>query len=141
MDCALRALSLVDVADPYDQLKFDELPLTADEAAVDEESDHPELLASSEASELEELELELIDAGLEEIEQSDDTIYAYADYKDFGTLSKALEDKGIEVTKANLQRLPTTPVEYSEEQLVDIEKMLDKLEDDDDVQEVFTNIA
>lgn len=46
------------MADPYDQLKFDELPLTADEAAVDEESDHPELLASSEASELEELELD-----------------------------------------------------------------------------------
>jgi transcriptional/translational regulatory protein YebC/TACO1 len=40
-----------------------------------------------------------------------------------------------------LQRIPTTPVEYSEEQLIDIEKLIDKIEDDDDIQNVFTNIA
>jgi transcriptional/translational regulatory protein YebC/TACO1 len=45
------------------------------------------------------------------------------------------------VLKANLQRIPNSPVEYTDEQLVDIEKMLDKIEDDDDVQNVFTNIA
>jgi len=89
----------------------------------------------------EELELELIDAGLEEIEINDDIIYLYADYTNFGTLSKALEDKQIDVQKANLQRIPTTPVEFSEEQMEEIEKMLDKIEDDDDVQAVFTNIA
>ena len=58
-----------------------------------------------------------------------------------GRLSKALEDKGIEVTKANLQRIPNSPVEFSEEQLEDIEKMLDRIEDDEDVQAVYTNIA
>ncbi len=88
----------------------------------------------------EELELELIDAGLEEIEENDDKIYIYGDYTNFGSLSQALEEKGIEVEKATLQRFPTTPVEFTEEQLEEIEKMLDKLEDDDDVQAVYTNI-
>jgi YebC/PmpR family DNA-binding regulatory protein len=95
----------------------------------------------TEDMDLEELELELIEAGLEEIEAHEDMVYAYADYTSFGELSKALEDLGIEVKKANLQRTPTSPVVFSEEQLVDIEKLLDKIEEDDDVQEVFTNIA
>jgi len=88
----------------------------------------------------EELELELIDDGLEEIEESDDKIYVYGDYTNFGSLSQALEEQGIEVEKSTLQRFPTTPVAFSEEQLEEIEKMLDKLEDDDDVQAVYTNI-
>lgn len=90
---------------------------------------------------IEELELELIDAGLEEIEATEDMIYAYGDYTNFGSLNKAFEEKGIELKKATLQRIPTSPVEFSEEQLVDIEKMLDKIEEDDDIQAVFTNIA
>lgn len=90
---------------------------------------------------LEELELQLIDSGLEDIEQNESTIYIYGDYTNFGSLQTALEEAGIEVAKANLQRIPTSPVEFSEEQLADIEKMLDKIEDDDDVQAVFTNIA
>lgn len=90
---------------------------------------------------IEELELELIDAGLEEIEEEEGMVYASGDYTSFGTLSKALEDKGIDVKKANLKRIPTTPVEFTEEQLEDIEKLLDKIEEDDDVQHVFTNIA
>ncbi len=87
------------------------------------------------------LELELIDAGCEEIDIEEDTIFIYGDYTAFGTLSKALEDLNIEVQKSSLKRIPTNPVEFSEEQLVDIEKMLDKIEDDDDIQHVFTNIA
>jgi|TARA_R110000737_G_scaffold61221_1_gene88267 YebC/PmpR family DNA-binding regulatory protein len=89
----------------------------------------------------EELEFELIDAGLEEIEILEDKLVLYGDYTSFGTLSTALEEKGIEATKSNLERIPTSPVEYSDEQLVDIEKLLDKIEDDDDIQQVFTNIA
>ncbi|MGQ8335881.1 YebC/PmpR family DNA-binding transcriptional regulator [Sunxiuqinia sp. A32] len=95
----------------------------------------------NEGMDLEEYELELIDAGLEEIEENEGTVYATADYTSFGSLSKALEDLNVEVTKANLQRIPTTPVEFSEEQLEEIEKLIDKLEEDDDVQHVFTNIA
>lgn len=98
-------------------------------------------LEKPENADLEELELELIDAGLEEIETNEDTVYLYADYTNFGTLSKALEDKDIPVAKANLQRIPNAPVEFSEEQMEEIEKMLDRIEDDDDVQAVYTNIS
>lgn len=94
-----------------------------------------------EGLDLEELELELIDAGLEEIEENDGRVYVYGDYTSFGTLSSALEDKEIDVEKSNLERIATQPVDFSEEQLEDIEKMLDKIEDDDDIQQVFTNIA
>jgi YebC/PmpR family DNA-binding regulatory protein len=90
---------------------------------------------------VEELELELIDAGLEEIDVEEGMVYITGDYTSFGTLSKALEDKKIDVKKATLKRIPTTPVEFTEEQLEDIEKLLDKIEEDDDVQQVFTNIA
>lgn len=89
----------------------------------------------------EELELELIDAGLEEIEEHDGKLYVYGDFTDFGSLSKALEDLKVEVSKASLQRIPTTPVEFTEEQLEDIEKLLDRIEQDDDVQAVYTNVV
>ena len=90
---------------------------------------------------VDDLELELIDAGLNEIEVNDDMAYLYGDYTTFGSLSGALEERGVEVKNAALKRIANSPVEFTEEQLVDIEKMLDKLEDDDDVQAVFTNIA
>lgn len=90
---------------------------------------------------LEDLELELIDAGLDEIDTNEDKVFVYGDYTSFGALNEALEKLGIEVEKSTLQRIPTTPVEFSEEDLVDIEKMLDKIEEDDDIQQVFTNIA
>ncbi len=90
---------------------------------------------------IEELELQLIDAGLEEIEEDDDKFFAYADYTQFGQMSQALENLGLQVDKSELQRIPTTPVEFSEGQMTDIEKMLDKIEDDEDIQAVYTNIA
>jgi transcriptional/translational regulatory protein YebC/TACO1 len=93
-----------------------------------------------EGMDLEELELELIDAGLEEVDENEGTVYVYGDYTNFGSLTQAFEQKGLEV-KATLQRIPTSPVEFSEEQLEDIEKFLDRMEDDDDVQAVYTNIA
>ena len=89
----------------------------------------------------EELEMDLIDAGLEELVENDGVCYAYADFTDFGTLTKAFEDLKIEVKKANLQRIPTDPIELTEEQMEEVEKLLDKIEEDDDVQQVFTNIA
>ena len=90
---------------------------------------------------LDEFEFEMIDFGLERYELDESTVYAYGDYTNFGSLTKAIEEKGIETTKANLQRLPTTPVDFSDEQMTDIEKMLDKMDEDDDVQAVYTNIA
>jgi len=90
---------------------------------------------------IEELELELIDAGLDEIEVAENRVFVYGDYTAFGTLNAGLESLNIDIIKSNLQRIPTSPIEFTEEQLVDIEKMLDKIEDDDDIQQVFTNIA
>jgi len=95
----------------------------------------------TDAIDTDELELELIDAGLEEIEVSEETVFVYGDYTSFGVLNSALEEKGIDIQKSALERIPTSPVDFTEEQLVDIEKMLDKIEDDDDIQQVFTNIA
>ena len=90
---------------------------------------------------LEEIELELIEAGLEEIEIYDDMVYVYGDYTNFGALSSALEGMDIEVEKATLKRVPLNQVEFNDEQLADIEKLIDRIEDDDDVQAVYTNIA
>lgn len=97
-------------------------------------------IEKTDSIDIEELELELIDAGLEEIDENEGTLYLYADYTSFGSLNEALEGMDIKVQKANLQRIPTSPVSYTEEQLEDIEKLLDKLEEDDDVQAVFNNI-
>jgi YebC/PmpR family DNA-binding regulatory protein len=90
---------------------------------------------------IEDVELELIEFGLEEIEKLDDTVFVYGDYTNFGSLSMALEEMGIEVKKASLKRFPLNQVEFTEEQLTDIEKLIDRIEDDDDVQAVYTNIA
>ena len=89
---------------------------------------------------LEELELELIDAGLEEIEEEEGVVLVYADYTNFGTLNAAFDRLGIALTKANLERIANTPVTFTEEQMVDVEKIIEKIEDDDDVQAVYTNI-
>jgi len=90
---------------------------------------------------LDEIELELIDAGLEDIEEHEGESFAYADFTSFGALSAAFEKLGINVTSATLKRYPNNPVEFPEDHLADIEKLIDRLEDDDDVQGVYTNIA
>lgn len=98
----------------------------------------------------EDLELALIDFGLEELEALESSsadsgsgavFVAYGDYKDFGTLGEGLEKLGITPSKATLQRIPTSPITISEEQIAELEKLLDKIEDDDDVQAVWTNLA
>lgn len=90
---------------------------------------------------LDDIELELIDAGLEDIEEEDGMMVAYGDYTSFGTLSTAFETLKISIKKASLKRFATSPVEFTDEQIAEIEKFLDKIEDDDDVQAVYTNIA
>lgn len=90
---------------------------------------------------LEEIELELIDAGLEELSVDDGIVSLIGDYTAFAQLSQAVENLGITATKSGLQRLPNQPIELTEEQMVEVEAILDKLEDDDDVQAVFTNLA
>ena len=99
---------------------------------------------------LEELELELIDYGLEELEEDKvpqengedrEIIRIYGEFTSFGELGKALEERGIEIKKASLQRVPNVPLELSEEQMDEVSVLIDKLEDDEDVQVVYTNLA
>ena len=87
-----------------------------------------------------ELELELIDFGLDSLEVDEEEIVIYTAYEDFGKMSKALEDRKIEVKKAALERLPTTMVELSEEQQDEILQLIDRFEEDDDVQAVYHNL-
>ena len=90
---------------------------------------------------IDDIELELIDAGLEDIEEHEGEFFAYGDFTSFGALSAAFERVGVNVTSATLKRYPNTPVEFSEEHMADIEKLIDRIEEDDDVQAVYTNIA
>jgi YebC/PmpR family DNA-binding regulatory protein len=94
-----------------------------------------------EGKDLEELEFELIDAGLEEMSVDDEVVSLIGDYTSFNNLTSAVDTLGIETTKSGLQRLPTQPIELTEEQIVDVEALLDKIEDDDDVQSVYTNLG
>lgn len=94
-----------------------------------------------EGKDLEEIELELIDSGLEELSVDDGVVSVIGDYTAFAQLCQAVENLGIEATKSTLQRLPNQPIELTEEQMVEVETIVDKLEDDDDVQAVYTNLA
>jgi YebC/PmpR family DNA-binding regulatory protein len=103
----------------------------------------------TEDMDVEELELELIDAGLEEIEEDNEPqengedkaiIRIFGEFSAFGDLSKALEEMKIEVTKGDHQYIANTPIDLSDEQLEEVEVLIDKLEDDEDVQVVYTNI-
>lgn len=93
-----------------------------------------------EGADIEELEMELIDAGLEELEEEDGECIVHADYADFGNMNTKLEEMEVELTKATLEYIPNTPVSVTEEQMDEIRKITDKLEEDEDVQAVYTNI-
>lgn len=90
---------------------------------------------------VDDLELELIDYGLEEIgEDSENNIIIRTTFNEFGHMAKALEEKGIEVTTAELTRIPMNTTELSEEAGLDVLKLVDKLEQDEDVQKVYHNL-
>lgn len=89
---------------------------------------------------LEELELELIDFGAEELEEHEGEIYIYTRFTDFGGMQKALEQKGITIIKAELQRIPNTTTELGEEQENEVLELVETLEADDDVQSVYHNL-
>ena len=89
---------------------------------------------------LEELEMELIDGGLEELEQDEEAITVYIDFSDFSNMSNHLEKMGVEVKNAELQRIPNNFKTLEAEKASLVLKLLDKLEEDDDVQNVFHNL-
>ncbi len=89
-----------------------------------------------------ELELELIDAGLEEIEKEEDEMVITTSFENFGNMQKALESKGLTIVSAELQRLATSPVTtINEEEKNQIFGLIERLEEDDDVQSVYHNMA
>lgn len=95
---------------------------------------------------LDDLELELIDYGLEDLyveedENGKDTGVIHTSFEDFGKMQKALEEKGIAVISAKLERVSQSTTEVTEEQAADVLKLIDKLEEDDDVQAVYHNMA
>ncbi|MBZ7987835.1 YebC/PmpR family DNA-binding transcriptional regulator [Campylobacter canadensis] len=88
-----------------------------------------------------ELELFLIDFGLEELSiEEDNTIRIIGAYDSFKELNEGIEKQGLELVSGRLEYVANNPIELSEEQILELEKLLDKLEDDDDVQAVYTNI-
>ena len=89
---------------------------------------------------LEEFELEMIDHGLEDIREEDDNLLLYCDFQDYGNLSKALEEQGVEVAEAKLDRIPSHYKQLSEEEVEAVIKLIEKMEDDEDVQHVFHNM-
>lgn len=84
-----------------------------------------------------ELELELIDAGLEDIKREDGEVVLYTDFTDFGTMQKALEERGIEPSSAQLEWIPTMTKKLNDDEVDQVIKLVDRLEEDDDVLNVF----
>jgi YebC/PmpR family DNA-binding regulatory protein len=89
---------------------------------------------------LEELELELIDFGVEEIEQVDDKVFITVAFTDFGKMQKALEDMKIPVISAEKERFPNTLVDLNTDQQAEVAKLIERLEEDEDVQAVYHNM-
>ncbi|HMP99117.1 MAG TPA: YebC/PmpR family DNA-binding transcriptional regulator [Cyclobacteriaceae bacterium] len=90
---------------------------------------------------LEELELELIDAGAEDIEKDETEVSIITRFADFGSMQKFIEAKGLNATSSALQYIPATTKELTEEEQDEVLKLIDALESDDDVQHVYHNLA
>jgi YebC/PmpR family DNA-binding regulatory protein len=90
---------------------------------------------------LEELELELIDHGAEEVFEDEGEVFIYTSFSDFGPMQKALEEKQFEVISSELQRIPLNTVELEGDAEKEVTDMIEKIEEDDDVQAVFHNLA
>lgn len=98
-------------------------------------------IAQKEGLDLEELELEMIDFGVQEIFPEEDTVVIYGDFASFGAIQKYLEENEFEIQNAEFERIPTDTKELNEEQQADMEKLLAKLEEDDDVTSVYHTMA
>ena len=103
-------------------------------------------IAKKENVDLEELELELIDFGVDELEESlgengEAEIVLYGEFATYSAIQKHLEEAGYEIFSAEFERIPNDLKEITEEQRASIDKLLDKIDDDDDVQNVFHNMA
>jgi len=89
---------------------------------------------------LDDLEMELIDGGLEELEIDNEEITIYCDFHKFSSMQKKIEELNIEITNSELQRIPTSTKRITTEQSQKVLNLLDLLEENDDVQQVFHNM-
>lgn len=89
---------------------------------------------------LEDLELELIDYGVDELEHDEDEIVIYGAFEEFNNIQKYLEDNGFEIVSAEFERIPNDLKDVSPEDRESVNKLLEKLEEDEDVQNVFHNM-
>ncbi len=99
-------------------------------------------IAKTDAIDIDELELELIDLGLDEIFYDDETnqIIIYGEFTAFGAIQKYLEENGHELLGADFERIPNETKTYTPEQIADIDKLIDRLDEDEDVNIVYTNM-
>lgn len=86
---------------------------------------------------VEELELEMIDFGVEEVFVDDDGILIYAPFESFGAIQKELENRGMEILSSGFERIPQITKKLTPDEAADVEKLLEKIEEDDDVQNVY----
>ena len=95
----------------------------------------------AEGIDVEEMEFEFIDFGAEEIFADEDGILIYAPFEKFGAIQKELEARNIEILSSGFERIPQITKELSPEDIADVEKLLEKIEEDDDVQNVYHTMA
>ncbi len=95
---------------------------------------------NGEGIDLEELELELIDHGVEEVFEDEDGVMIYAPFESFGAIQSALEEKEIEIIASGFERIPQVTKTLDAASKEDVEKLLEKIEEDDDVQNVYHNM-
>ena len=97
-------------------------------------------IKNKEGVDIEELEFEMIDLGIQEVFAEDDDIIIYGDFEAFGPIQRYIEENGFEIVAADFERIPSEIKELNEEQIAEVEKLLEKLEDDEDVTNVFHNM-
>lgn len=100
-------------------------------------------IANAPGTNLEELEFELIDFGADDVflDEEHDQINIYGEFSAYGAIQKFLEEKGLELIHADFERIPTDTKKLSEADAADLDKLLEKLDEDDDVQNVYHNMA
>ncbi len=97
-------------------------------------------IAPKEGVSIDDLELELIDFGVDELAEDEDSIVLYGEFQSYSSIQKYLEENGFEIFSAEFERIPNDMKELTEEQKAQVTKLLDKIEDDEDVQNVFHNM-
>ncbi|OQB29867.1 MAG: putative transcriptional regulatory protein [Bacteroidetes bacterium ADurb.Bin174] len=97
-------------------------------------------ISAKEGISLEDLEFELIDYGVDEVEEEDGDIILYGDFPSYSSIQKYLEENGFEIHSAEFERIPNDMKELDEEQKAQVQKLLEKIEEDEDVQNFFHNM-